>query len=227
MANKRKRNELSLADKFEAVKLLDKKLWQVEIAKRLDCSQPAISKIAKNKEAIRADFLANGNPDRIRHRSGKAADVEGALTEWFKHARARDIPLSGPILAEKAKDLAKHLNYDDFNPSVGWLARWKQRNNIAFKRMHGEKKDADTGAAEHWIENTLPSSLESYDPETCIVTFDSLWSVTIGLNLLSVDGSNPETYIVTFDSLWSVTIWLNLLGVDGYTKTQIGHQIHR
>ena len=73
--------------------------------------------------------------------------------------------MSGPILAKKAKDLAKHLNYDDFNPSVGWLARWKQRNNIAFKRMHGEKKDADTGAAEHWIENTLPSLLESYDSE--------------------------------------------------------------
>jgi hypothetical protein len=31
--------------------------------------------------------------------------VEAALTTWFIDARARDIPISDPILEEKAKDL--------------------------------------------------------------------------------------------------------------------------
>ena len=31
--------------------------------------------------------------------------------------------------------------------------------------MYSEKKDVDTGAAEHWIEDTLPSLLKSYDSE--------------------------------------------------------------
>jgi hypothetical protein len=90
---------------------------------------------------------ANSNPDRKRQRSGKASNVEAALTTWFIDARTRDIPISGPILEEKAKDLAQALQQPDFNATSGWLSRWKTRNNIVYKRLHGEKKDSDFTAA--------------------------------------------------------------------------------
>ena len=106
-SNKRKRNDLSLADKFEVVKLLEQKtMSQTEIAKKLGCSQGQVSNISKKRDEIRAEFEKNANPDRKRQRSGKASDVEGALSQWFIDAWARDIPLSGPILTEKAADLA-------------------------------------------------------------------------------------------------------------------------
>lgn len=84
---------------------------------------------------------------------------------WFKDARARDIPITGPLLEEKARDLATHLDVPDFNPSNGWLCRWKTRNSISFKRLHGEKKDADSPAADHWVNDVLPGILADYAPK--------------------------------------------------------------
>ena len=146
-------------------KLLEQKtMSQTEIAKKLGCSQGQVSNISKKRDEIRAEFEKNANPDRKRQRSGKASDVEGALSQWFIDARARDIPLSGPILTEKAADLAKTLGKTDFNPTSGWLSRWKGRNNISYKKLQGEKKDADLKSAANWIDNVLPGLLNQYDP---------------------------------------------------------------
>jgi hypothetical protein len=90
--------------------------------------------------------------------------VESALKEWFSNARSKDIPISTNILQEKAKDLASKMKITVFNATGGWLSRWKHRNNIGFKKMHGEK-DADQEAADHWINNILPQLLETYSPE--------------------------------------------------------------
>lgn len=163
MASKRKRNDLSLADKFEIVKLLDQKISQSEIGRKSGCSQSVVSRIAGKREEIRSQYETNCNPVRKRQRVGKAADVEIALSEWFEHARAKDIPLSGPLLQEKAQDLAKELGKDNFVATSGWLSRWKDRNAIVFKRLHGEKKDADEQGADHWIQNVLPEIISAYE----------------------------------------------------------------
>lgn len=165
MATKRKRQDISLAQKYEVVQLLEQRVSQSEIARRLGMSQPTVSVIAKNRSQIKEDFESCANPDRKRQRMGNSATVDRALLEWFKTARHRDIPLNGPILMEKAKELSQKLNVEDFNASKGWLERWKARENIGFKRMHGEKKDADTSAAEHWKNNVLPQILLDYNPD--------------------------------------------------------------
>lgn len=162
MAQKRKRTDLSLADKYEAVKLLEQKLSQTEIAKRMGCSQPQICHISKNRESIKADYEASENPQRKRQRAGKAPSVEGALKDWFTMARSKDIPLSTTILQEKATSLATTMHIEDFNPTAGWLYRWKQRNNVGYKKLHGEKKDADSQAAEHRTTIVLPELLQEY-----------------------------------------------------------------
>ncbi|XP_041347231.1 tigger transposable element-derived protein 4-like [Gigantopelta aegis] len=165
MANKRKRNDLSLAQKYDAVQLLIKKTPQAEVAKKLGCSQPQVSRISNMRDEICAQYLSNANPERKRQRTGKAANVEKALSEWFSVARQKDIPISGPILAAKAKDLAEKMNIDDFNPTSGWLSRWKERNTIVYKKLHGEKKDADVAAADNWSKTVLPEILQKYKAE--------------------------------------------------------------
>ena len=110
--SKRKRNDLSLADKYEVVKLLDQKLSQTEISKKLGCSQSQISRISAKHDDIRNQYESNANPDHKRQRSGKSGDVETPLTTWFTNAMSRDIPINGPILEEKAKDLARELKGD-------------------------------------------------------------------------------------------------------------------
>ncbi|XP_053406971.1 uncharacterized protein LOC123546025 isoform X12 [Mercenaria mercenaria] len=137
---KRKRNDLSLSDRIEVLKLLEQKLSQVEIAKKLGCSQAQVSRISADRDKIKAKIKSTSEPERKRQRFGKAVDVEQALSTWFTEAKTQDLPISGPILEKKATELAKQLNKKDFKPSSGWLSRWKKRNSIVYKRRQGEQK---------------------------------------------------------------------------------------
>jgi hypothetical protein len=66
---------------------------------------------------------------------------------------------------EKARDLAKQLGKLDFEPTNGWLERLKARNNIVYKKAHGEKKDSDVQAADNWTSTVLPKILQRYQPD--------------------------------------------------------------
>ena len=70
--------------------------------------------------------------------------------------------MSGPILKEKAEDLAKKLGNPSFVATEGWFQ--DGRHNIKLGRAHGEKGSADTPSAEEWISSVLPELLEKYRP---------------------------------------------------------------
>ena len=53
-------------------------------------------------------------------------DVEEALFSWFKQARCMNVPISGPIMKIKAKELALKMGHSEFQCSTGWLERFKQ-----------------------------------------------------------------------------------------------------
>ncbi|XP_059217624.1 tigger transposable element-derived protein 6-like [Stomoxys calcitrans] len=78
--------------------------------------------------------------------------------------RSKEATISGPIIMQKAKDLAHIMNID-FVPTIGWLERWKKRENIHFKKLHGEKNSANTVAASEWIKNILPEMLKNYSED--------------------------------------------------------------
>jgi len=65
---------------------------------------------------------------------------------------------------EKAGHLAETMGVQDFKASAGLLERWKGRNNIKFKKQHGEKQDADDFSAERWVMEVLPTILQDYMP---------------------------------------------------------------
>jgi len=123
-----------------------------------------ISRILKQKEQLLQDWQNNSNLDRKRKRTGKAEDVEEALLRWFAQARSRQLPISGPLLTEKATQLAEGLGIQDFKATDSWLQRWKERNNIKFKKQHGEKQDVDDFSAERWVVDALPDIIKDYEP---------------------------------------------------------------
>ena len=90
-------------------------------------------------------------------RVGKSEDVEEALLRWFSQARSHQFPVSGPILMEKAGQLASGLGVANFKANRWWLERWKTRNGTQFKKQHGEKQDADDFGAERWVTEVLPA----------------------------------------------------------------------
>ncbi|KRG07822.1 uncharacterized protein Dmoj_GI25705, partial [Drosophila mojavensis] len=55
----------------------------------------------------------------------------------------KNIPIGGEILKEKALFFAKALNVNDFKASSGWVDRFKNRHNIAFKKLCVESSDAN------------------------------------------------------------------------------------
>ena len=69
----------------------------------------------------------NGDFDRDRKklRTADFADVDKALIIWFKQARSQQVPISGAILMEKAKEIAERMGLPSFSGSTGWLDRFK------------------------------------------------------------------------------------------------------
>ncbi|KAH7931774.1 hypothetical protein HPB49_026002 [Dermacentor silvarum] len=62
---------------------------------------------------------------------------------WLKKARSMNLPVSGPLLAEKALTFAAQLNCTGFACSNGWLSRFKARYSIVGKAVCGEAAAAD------------------------------------------------------------------------------------
>jgi hypothetical protein len=91
--------------------------------------------------------------------------LEEALEMWFRQQRAMNIPISGTMLAEKARKFEDQLNILDFKASNGFIDRFKKRHGISFYQVAGEAADADANAAKDWKEKVLPTLLQRYAPE--------------------------------------------------------------
>ncbi|XP_067872855.1 tigger transposable element-derived protein 3-like [Heterodontus francisci] len=162
---KKKQRELTLAEKVRVLEMLERtKMSQLEVARRVGVSQPAISRLIRKKAAILEEWQRNSNPDRKRRRVGKDADVDAALLHWFEMARAQNVIITGEILMSKARTLADALNVE-FTPTSGWLSRWKNRNNICVQRTHNEIVSESRPIDSSWIHTTLLSVLQNFRPE--------------------------------------------------------------
>ncbi|KAM4617875.1 tigger transposable element-derived protein 3 [Discoglossus pictus] len=135
--SKKKLHALSLAEKIKVLEMLDEsKMSQSEVARIFRVSQPQISRICKNKEKLLADWCSGtANRQRKRKRESKYSGIDEALLCWFHIARTKMWDITGPMLLHKAKELADIMG-QEFIPSIGWLVRWKRRNNICFGQRH-------------------------------------------------------------------------------------------
>ena len=55
------------------------------------------------------DWKCNRNLNEKQKCPGKESEIENALLEWFFKKRARNIPISGLLLKQKAEDLARQF----------------------------------------------------------------------------------------------------------------------
>ena len=91
------------------------------------------------------------------------------LVETFKHLWISPKNVKGSLpsmemILAKAKSLAVQMGLD-FEPTESWVRRMKKRNNISYKKAHGEKLSADAPAAKQFVEDDLPKLLERYHPD--------------------------------------------------------------
>uniref|UniRef100_H2ZVN5 HTH CENPB-type domain-containing protein n=1 Tax=Latimeria chalumnae TaxID=7897 RepID=H2ZVN5_LATCH len=90
---------------------------------------------------------------------------------WRAEKRAHNVPISDPILLQKAEDLTKELKVENFATTSVWLSCCKVRNQILCKKAHGESADAYIAAAENWITNQFLDIVMGYEPD-CIYNCD-------------------------------------------------------
>ncbi|GFR89237.1 ATP-dependent 6-phosphofructokinase [Elysia marginata] len=90
--------------------------------------------------------------------------ADTALNEITDQARSQSIPISGPQLLEKGKEIAESLGLNNFAMSQGWLDRWKSRHGISMKAICGESSSVDKQVTDEWIATTLRPILEQYRP---------------------------------------------------------------
>ncbi len=83
--------------------------------------------------------------------------VDDALLKWFSDKRLQDIPISGSMLATKAKEFADALDVPKFQASNGFLHRFKKRNGVVQNTIVCESNSADRNVCAEWVKKVLPT----------------------------------------------------------------------
>lgn len=163
----KKRRDLSNEEKLKILEKFKKlpNMSQRNAATQLGISQPLLCKLLKNRTAIETSARSNENLKRKRERSGKDKQVESALKIWFGNVRQKNASVNGPILRQKAEEIAKTMGKDGFSATDGWFNRWKRRENIVYRSLHGEEKSADSIGAAAWIQTEWPKIIAEYSPQ--------------------------------------------------------------
>ena len=106
-----------------------------------------------------------GGCKRQKIKAGKYEELERVMLEWFHQARSANLPVSGPIMKEKAFEVAGRLSIEDFSASNGWLDRFRKRNGIVFRQISEESEAVKECDVRAWTASTLPILLKKYSLE--------------------------------------------------------------
>lgn len=72
-------------------------------------------------------------------------DLDEAMYLWFVQQRSLEVPLSGPILIQKAIKMNTKMNGNPkFKDSVGWLEKFKMHHDIRQLSIEGKIMSADS-----------------------------------------------------------------------------------
>ena len=88
-----------------------------QLADKYDVSKSSAANILKRSEEFLADYTSNCNKGiKRKYKDETGQTIDQLVFEWFTIQRAKQIPISGPILQEKARQVAEQLGYslDDF-----------------------------------------------------------------------------------------------------------------
>ncbi|GBM05755.1 Tigger transposable element-derived protein 4 [Araneus ventricosus] len=105
---------------------------------------------------------SNENLKNLKFRKTETSEIDEVLMKWLRPARAKNIPGSGVLLQEKAREVGESLGLETFKGSNGWLEKFRTRHNIFFKQICGEEKSVNPNEVTVWI-GKLKSLLKGYD----------------------------------------------------------------
>ncbi|CAI6367554.1 unnamed protein product [Macrosiphum euphorbiae] len=97
-------------------------------------------------------------------KSNANEEINNLTWEWFVSARAKNIPISGPIIQTKARQIAEQMSVTEFKASNGWLESLKNRHNIVWHQICGESNSVDVKNVDEW-KVKVKLIIEGYEPK--------------------------------------------------------------
>lgn len=160
-----KKRVLTLKQKIEIIEFQNKqKLGVRALAIKFQIGKTQAADIIKNKDKLLDLWHSNKSTNSVKRIfKSEGFNIDAACYEWFTKARNKNIPLTGTLIREKAKEIAGKLGNVDFKASSGWLERFKKRHNIAFKTISGEGASVNPEDVSSFL-SKLPSLIENYRP---------------------------------------------------------------
>jgi len=153
-----------LEEKIKLIKEKENGLSHRHFSDKFNTSVGSVSNILKRKSEYLDDYQGNQNKKMKRKLRNKLEEVNLQVCEWFCLQRSKNIPISGPIIQQYARDLTCQLDpCTSFCASNGWLDRFCTRYNIQFRRICGESQSVDVTTVDEW-KSRLDSIIEHYDP---------------------------------------------------------------
>lgn len=156
-----KRKCLSVSEKVLVIQEVDKGVKKKDIAEKFGIPQSSLSTILKNRETILKQSK-NYDLNRKKMKTCVYDDIDEAVMKWITVMREKCLPLSGPIIKEKALVFAAALGHHDFQASNGWMDKFKKRHNIIQKVISGECASVNTADCEFWKQTVLKEILDEY-----------------------------------------------------------------
>lgn len=141
-----------MEEKLKALKRLDNGETLLKVAQDYNVGKTTVGDWKRNRNDIEKwcsqRVTATALEDRKTMKKCEYEKVSEALYLWFTQHRDKGVPISGPILHQKALKFRNELNEGepDFTASVGWLDRWKKRYGIRQLNICGEKLSANCEA---------------------------------------------------------------------------------
>ena len=157
MASKRKKLVVFMDKKLEALNRIDKGELLKNIAAEYGVGTSTVSDWKKNRKEIEDFCFKMITKDSLQNRGtvkkARNESLDDALFIWFSEKREHGVPISGPILQEKALSLNSKLANGDpnFTASQGWLERWKARHGIRQLSVSGESLSGDKVGADSFV----------------------------------------------------------------------------
>ena len=104
---------------------MEKKTPHKDVASLFGLLKNTLSTWKKNKNKIFEKYNSGLISKRVKPE--RYEELNKAVHKWFLILQSENVPISGPVLKEKALEFAGGLNIEGFQVSEGLLQKWKKR----------------------------------------------------------------------------------------------------
>lgn len=160
---KRCQKELNLEEKIQLIRKSGGRS-QKSLADEFGISRSSVQNVLKKKDALLQAYEDNEPAQKKRRNACRFQDVNDEVWTWFCRMRAANVPISGPLLQERALCIAAAAGVSDFKASSGWLHKFKQRHNINCAVLSGECKSVNPETVSEF-KSRLPDIISEYEPK--------------------------------------------------------------